>query len=87
LLPNVLVSGNCVGEGDVLGIAIFLPPLKEEYHDTLMRRLWQIDAPYVQFRSNPLVQIPESEIRYYKNGVDLGSAFKDLNLGKVFLYI
>ncbi|KAJ3410796.1 Set1/Ash2 histone methyltransferase complex subunit ASH2 [Chytridiales sp. JEL 0842] len=79
---SVAAYAEGFGEGDVLGVAILLPPLEEKYHEALMRRLWQIDSPYVQFRSNPMPKIPGSEIRYYKNGKDLGVAFRDLNLGK-----
>jgi hypothetical protein len=69
------------GEDDVLGVSIFLPPLTQEGMYTMLRRLWQVDMPYVQIKGQPLVPIPGSEIRYYKNGIELGVAFKDLNNG------
>ncbi|KAI8607866.1 concanavalin A-like lectin/glucanase domain-containing protein [Chytriomyces sp. MP71] len=56
-------------EGDVLGIMITLPT------PTDMDNL---------FRTKLMEKLPGSEIRYFKNGVDLGVAFTDLYQGKYY---
>ncbi|KAJ3326560.1 transcription factor, contains a PHD finger motif, partial [Blyttiomyces sp. JEL0837] len=50
--------------------------------DSMIRRLWKENTSYVQFRTNPMKTIPGSEIRFFKNGVELGVGFKDLYAGK-----
>ncbi|KAI8607568.1 hypothetical protein BC830DRAFT_1175186 [Chytriomyces sp. MP71] len=69
-------------EGDVLGIMITLPTPTDM--DNLVRRLWRLDSSYVQFRTKLMEKLPGSEIRYFKNGVDLGVAFTDLYQGKYY---
>ncbi|KAJ3109613.1 transcription factor, contains a PHD finger motif [Phlyctochytrium planicorne] len=78
--PNEYLEG--FHDGDVIGMMIDLPPLEVEHQKALMRRIWVEGKPYVQFRTGPLPKLPGSEIRYFKNGKDLGVAFKDLYLGK-----
>ncbi|KAI9348437.1 concanavalin A-like lectin/glucanase domain-containing protein [Zopfochytrium polystomum] len=70
------------GPGDVIGMSILLPKVKDE--DPFLRRLWQEGTNYVQFRSNPLPIVDGSEIRYFKNGKELGVAFRHLYLGKYY---
>ncbi|KAJ3093562.1 transcription factor, contains a PHD finger motif [Phlyctochytrium bullatum] len=75
-----------VGNGDVIGMSIFLPELKEEDKKPLMRRVWIEGSAYERMRIGvPLKRVIGSEIRYYRNGVDLGVAFRDLYLGKYYL--
>ncbi|KAI8834571.1 hypothetical protein BJ741DRAFT_650039 [Chytriomyces cf. hyalinus JEL632] len=69
-------------DGDVLGIMINLPPPNDM--DNMVRRLWKLDSSYVQFRTKPLEKVIGSEIRYFKNGVELGTAFTDLYNGKYY---
>ncbi|KAI8803405.1 hypothetical protein BJ742DRAFT_908305 [Cladochytrium replicatum] len=69
------------GNNDVIGLLIHLPATPDGYSD-LSRRLWDPMTPYIQFRSRPLATHHGSHIRYYRNGVDLGIAFSNLNRGK-----
>ncbi|ORY41290.1 hypothetical protein BCR33DRAFT_718928 [Rhizoclosmatium globosum] len=69
-------------DGDVLGVMITLPTPSDM--DNLVRRLWKVESSYVQFRTKPLVKMHGSEIRYFKNGVELGVAFTDLYNGKYY---
>ncbi|KAJ3024361.1 Set1/Ash2 histone methyltransferase complex subunit ASH2 [Thoreauomyces humboldtii] len=68
------------GPGDIVGISIELPPSGNM--DDLLRRLWVRKEPYLPFRSRPIPSTSPSEIVFYKNGVSLGVAFKDLLRGK-----
>ncbi|KAI9103307.1 hypothetical protein DFS34DRAFT_362912 [Phlyctochytrium arcticum] len=70
--------------GDVLGVAIHLPPVETRHMDELLRRLWDRDTPYLPFRSRPLTVAKGSRIVYYRNGQCLGDAFQDLYLGEFF---
>ncbi|KAJ3128626.1 Set1/Ash2 histone methyltransferase complex subunit ASH2 [Physocladia obscura] len=69
-------------DGDVLGLMITLPSQSDV--DNLVRRLWSVDASYVQFRTKPLQKLDSSEIRYFKNGKELGVAFTNLYNGKYY---
>ncbi|KAJ3355231.1 transcription factor, contains a PHD finger motif [Entophlyctis luteolus] len=69
-------------DGDVLGLMIKLPPQPDV--DNLVRRIWNAESSYVQFRTKPLEKLPGSEIRYYKNGNELGMAFTELYTGKYY---
>ncbi|KAJ3010246.1 UNVERIFIED_CONTAM: Set1/Ash2 histone methyltransferase complex subunit ASH2 [Siphonaria sp. JEL0065] len=71
-----------IEDGDVLGLMITLPPPSDV--DNMVRRLWSIDASYVQFKTKPMVKMPGSEIKYFKNGAELGVAFTDLYNGKYY---
>ncbi|KAL5033269.1 hypothetical protein BDV3_000273 [Batrachochytrium dendrobatidis] len=61
------------------------PPIKHsKVHPVLLRRLWDAARMlhYMPFRSKPLEVIPGTEIQFFKNGVPLGVAFKNLYQGK-----
>lgn len=67
------------GPGDVIGMAIDLPPA--ENMEDLLSRLWHREGTYEAFRSAPPAVATGSEITYYKNGKCLGIAFRDLLRG------
>ncbi|KAJ1570082.1 Set1/Ash2 histone methyltransferase complex subunit ASH2, partial [Nowakowskiella sp. JEL0078] len=71
------------GEGDTLGMTIFIPS-HEDILPSLYSRLWDMEEAYVPFKANPMKKMPGSEISYYKNGVKLGVAFTDLYIGKYY---
>ena len=72
--------------GDVIGVYIHLPPLTEANRQELERRLWNplVDKEYVQIRARPLQPLRNSEIRYFRNGIDMGVAFSPIYFG-IFL--
>jgi hypothetical protein len=76
-------SFHSSGPGDVIGISIYLPPLSETSARELTRRMWDPlrTKDYNPIRTKPLEVAQSSEIRYYKNGKDLGIAFKDIYFG------
>ncbi|KAJ3073379.1 Set1/Ash2 histone methyltransferase complex subunit ASH2 [Podochytrium sp. JEL0797] len=76
--PEPYLSG--FKDGDVLGLMITLPETPDM--ENMVRRLWRIDSSYVQFKTKEMVKVRGSEIRYFRNGVDLGVAFRDLYNGK-----
>ncbi|KAI9149859.1 Set1/Ash2 histone methyltransferase complex subunit ASH2 [Blastocladiella emersonii ATCC 22665] len=82
--PHPLAQGY--REGDVLGVMIYLPPPTPEQQVLLNERRWIPPTTYKQIKLPlPLPKLgPKSEIRYFRNGVDLGPAFTDLNLGKYY---
>ncbi|KAH6593058.1 hypothetical protein BASA50_007640 [Batrachochytrium salamandrivorans] len=53
-------------------------------HPVLLNRLWDAVRmlQYMPFRSNPLEVLPGTEIQFFKNGVALGIAFRDIYQGK-----
>ena len=71
--------------GDVLGVTIYLPPLSESNRLELDRRMWDPSSmrDYVPIRVRPLEPLKPSEVRFYKNGKDLGVAFSGINFGKL----
>jgi hypothetical protein len=73
--------------GDVIGVYIHLPPLTDLNRLELQKRLWNplVDKEYVQIRSRPLQHVRNSEIRYFKNGVDMGVAFSPIYFGSFFM--
>lgn len=69
--------------GDILGILISLPQLTNDETAVLENRRWKYITPYARFpEKEPLPKKLGSEIRYFKNGIDLGVAFSDLMLGE-----
>jgi hypothetical protein len=70
--------------GDVIGVYIHLPPLTLVNRQELERRLWNplVDKEYVQIRTGPLQPLRNSEIRYFRNGIDMGVAFSPIYFGK-----
>ncbi|TPX49126.1 hypothetical protein SeLEV6574_g01627 [Synchytrium endobioticum] len=68
--------------GDVIGVAISLPPPAR--FKMLLKRLWDPTEVYMPFRARPMDVAVGSEIRYFKNGVDLGVAFTNLFVGKYY---
>ncbi|KAI9199562.1 uncharacterized protein BJ171DRAFT_517912 [Polychytrium aggregatum] len=80
--PEGYASGY--GPGDVIGMSIKLP--KPRTMDDLLSRLWENRSlelrAYSTFPSKPMDVAEGAEIRYYKNGADLGVAFKGLYVGK-----
>ena len=60
-----------------------MPPLNLENKEELCRRLWNphVMPDYVPIQAKPQDVLSFSEIRFFKNGKDLGIAFKDLFFG------
>jgi hypothetical protein len=69
-----------------LGVSIFLPPLSKTNRTELERRMWNPSfmTDYLQIKASPLEPLHSSEIRFYKNGKELGLAFKDIYFGKYY---
>jgi hypothetical protein len=87
---NVTPCGIFVGEGDVLGVMIYLPRMTVERKEILESRRWKGPDSYQQIKVPlPLPTSGEgSEIRYFINGKDIcegsAGAFTNLNLGKYY---
>jgi hypothetical protein len=74
--------GNGFGIGDVVGIGISLPELGEGEVEDLEGRMWDRDA-YVSFKRESVGKYAGGScIRFWKNGVEVGTGFRDLYLGK-----
>ncbi|KAJ1675972.1 transcription factor, contains a PHD finger motif [Spiromyces aspiralis] len=89
--------GEPIKPGDVLGILIHLPPLDPIEQRDIDERRWHPDEVYRAFKYTrpeserppdappelpPLPILRGSEIEYFLNGRSLGTAFRDLYLGK-----
>ncbi len=85
LVKHTKLTNNQV-PGDVLGFMIKLPPLSVSDSQELESRIWQPEQTsglYLPFkRHKQISRMQGSEIRVFKNGKELGVAFRNLYLGR-----